>query len=83
MDDDFGFSINRPFYIKSRMPMGRVMEAISANNVTLKKYVKGRIAQQWVFDGISKTVKSVQWKSHSLDKQGGNLTVRPTSSRWW
>jgi len=65
------------------MPMGRVAEAISANNVTLKKYVKGRIAQQFFFDGITKTVRSQQWKNRSLDKQGNNLTLRPTNSRWF
>ena len=34
LDKDFGFKINEPFYIRSRLPMGRVMEAIGASNVT-------------------------------------------------
>jgi len=33
-DKEYGLYINRPFYIKSRMPMGRVMESIGASNVT-------------------------------------------------
>ena len=82
MDKDFGFEINRPFYIRSKMPMGRVMEAISANNVTLKKFYKNRKSQQWVFDRVSNTIKNQNWKNYSLDKQGGNLTVRTTNSKW-
>jgi len=64
---DYGFKINEPFFIVSRLPMKRVAEAIGASNVVLKKYVKNRLAQQWIFDQTSKTVKSVQWKSHSLE----------------
>jgi hypothetical protein len=63
--------------------MKRVAEAIGANNVTLKRYAKGRTAQQFYFDGVSKTIKNQQWKSHSLDMQGKNLTVRSTNSRWF
>jgi len=43
-DEEYGFEINRQFYIKSKMPMGRVMEAVSANNVVLRRYVAGRKA---------------------------------------
>jgi hypothetical protein len=67
INNDFGFHINRPFYIRSRMMMKRVAECIGANNVTLKKYRKNVLAQQWYFDGVSKTLKNNQWKSHSLD----------------
>jgi len=42
---EYGFKINEPFFIVSRMPMKRVAEAIGASNVVTKKYVKGRIAQ--------------------------------------
>jgi len=41
---DFGFKINEPFFMVSRMPMKRVAEAIGASNVVTKKYVKGRLA---------------------------------------
>jgi len=64
---EYGFKISEPFFIVSRMPMKRVAEAIGASNVVTKRYVKGRIAQQWFFDQTTKTVKSVQWKSHSLE----------------
>jgi len=42
LNTDFGLEINRPFYIRSRLPMNRVLEAISANNVVIKKMVKGK-----------------------------------------
>jgi hypothetical protein len=37
---EFGFHINRPFYIQSRMPMQRIAECIGASNVTLKNWRK-------------------------------------------
>jgi hypothetical protein len=87
LDEEFGFHINRPFYLRSRLPMQRVAEAVGANNVVLKRYAKGRIAQQFYFDGVSKTLKSQQWKTHSLDIQSNgrnpNVRVTTTNSRWW
>jgi hypothetical protein len=64
---EFGFHINRPFYIRSRMPMQRVAECHGANNVWLKRWRKNVAAQQWYFDETSKTLKNNYWKSHSLD----------------
>jgi len=40
LNKDFGFHINRPFYIRSRLPMKRIIECIGANNVTLKRWRK-------------------------------------------
>jgi hypothetical protein len=84
---EFGFHINRPFYIRSRMPMQRVMECHGANNVWLKRWRNNVKAQQWYFDEVSKTVKNNNWRSHSLDIQsnGGSTNIRctTTNSRWW
>jgi hypothetical protein len=33
---DFGFHVNRPFYIRSRLPMKRVAEMVGASNIVLK-----------------------------------------------
>jgi len=63
--------------------MKRVAEAIGASNVVIKTLVKNRLAQQFVFDGVTKTVKSVQWKNRSLQLSGNNLIISPTNSRWW
>jgi hypothetical protein len=84
---EFGFHINRPFYVRSRMPMQRVIECHGANNVWLKRWRKNALGQQWYFDEVSKTIKSQQWKSHSLDIQGNgsssNVRCTTTNSRWW
>jgi hypothetical protein len=82
-DSDFGFKVGLPFYLRSRMPMQRVMEAVGANNIVIKRWVKNRTAQQFYFDPISKTVKSQQWKAYSMDMQGNNLRLRTTNSRWF
>jgi hypothetical protein len=84
---EFGFHINRPFYIRSRMPMRRIAECHGANNVWLKRWRKNVAAQQWYFDEVSKTLKNNYWKSHSLDIQGNggstNIRCTTTNSRWW
>jgi hypothetical protein len=68
--------------------MKRVIETIGANNMVIKRYVKGRTAQQFYFDGVSKTIRSQQWKNYAIEIQsnGGSSNVRVTSginSRWW
>jgi hypothetical protein len=84
---EFGFHINRPFYIRSRMPMQRIAECHGGNNVWLKRWRKNVAAQQWYFDEVSKTIKNNYWKSHSLDIQGNgsstNMRCTTTNSRWW
>jgi hypothetical protein len=80
--------INRPFYLVSRLPMKRVAECVGANNIVLKRWVKGRAAQQFFFDQTSKTIRSQQWKNYAMEIQsnGRSKNLRMTSginSRWW
>jgi len=68
--------------------MKRVIETIGANNMVIKRYVKGRTAQQFYFDPVSKTIRSQQWKNYAVEIQsnGGSNNIRVTSginSRWW
>jgi len=58
LNEEFGFYINRPFYLVSRLPMRRVAECVGHNNVQLKRYVTNRTAQQFYFDQVSKTIRS-------------------------
>jgi len=58
LNEEFGFHINRPFYIVSELPFNRVAESIGANNITLKRWRKNVLAQQWYFDEVSKTIRS-------------------------
>jgi len=45
LDRDFGFIAMEPFYLKSRLPMERVVECVGANNAVIKKWAKNRKAQ--------------------------------------
>lgn len=87
LNKDFGFFVNRPFYIRSRLPMKRIAECVGANNVNLKRWRKNSLGQQWFFDPVTKTIRNQQWKSHSLDIQGNgasaNVRCTTTNSRWW
>jgi hypothetical protein len=44
VDTNFGFKVNEPFYLRTKMSSGRVMEITGGNNVILKAYAKGRTA---------------------------------------
>jgi hypothetical protein len=43
LNEEFGFYINRPFYIVSELPFNRVAESPGANNVVLKRWRKNWI----------------------------------------
>ena len=67
LSGEFGFHINRPFYIRSRLPMKRVAECHGANNVWLRRWRKNVTAQQFYFDQASKTIRSQQWKNYAME----------------
>jgi hypothetical protein len=80
--------INRPFYLVSRLWMKRVVECHGANNLTINRYTKGKLQQQYYFDQKSKTIRSQLWKNYAMEIQsnGNSNNVRMTSginSRWW
>jgi hypothetical protein len=64
----------------------RYLDLINNRNMVIKTQ-NGRRTQVWYFDQVSKTIKSQQWKSHSLDIQGNgasaNVRCTNTNSRWW
>jgi hypothetical protein len=62
--------------------MHRVAECVGANNMVLKRYSKGRLGQQFYYDGVSRTVRSQQWKNYALEIQsnGGSSNLRFTSN---
>jgi hypothetical protein len=64
---EFGFHINRPFYLRSRLPMKRVAECHGANNIWLRRWRKNVTAQQFFFDMASKTIRSQQWKNYAME----------------
>jgi hypothetical protein len=88
LNEEFGFHINRPFYIRSMMPMRRVMRCHGAGWIHLNRWVKGRQDQIFWFDEKTKTVRNQQWKTHAIERHsnGGHPYLRATSgitSRWW
>jgi hypothetical protein len=42
MNKDFGFYINRPFYIVSELPFNRVAEMLGGTNLVLKRWRKNQ-----------------------------------------
>jgi hypothetical protein len=87
LNEEFGFHINRPFYIVSELPFNRVAECHGANNVWLRRWRKNTTAQQWWFDEVSKTVRNNHWKNYALEIQSNgnsnNLRTAGVNSRWW
>jgi hypothetical protein len=80
--DGTGFIVDEPFYFRSRLPMRRVVECVGASNATLKKWAKGRKAQQWRFNPITKTINGMYWTSYVLNMEGTYLRCRSTTSKW-
>ena len=88
LNEDFGFYVNRPFYIVSRLPMKRVVQCHGATHVRLNRYIVNRKDQQYYFDPVSKTIRSNNWKNYAMEIQsnGGSKNIRMTAtinSRWW
>jgi hypothetical protein len=50
LNKDFGFWINRPFYIVSELPMHRVIEVIGAKALVIKSKVYDKKEQRFFFD---------------------------------
>jgi hypothetical protein len=69
------------------MPFKRVVECRGASDARLFRWRNNTPAQQWYFDGVSKTIRSQQWKGNSLtiDSNGRSTNLRCTASnsRWW
>lgn len=88
VDTDTGFHINRPFYIRSRLPMKRVAEAVGNNTITLKRWAKNRKAQKWTYDSVRKVIMNMNWTNYGIQipSNGGANDLRITSginSKWF
>jgi hypothetical protein len=85
LDGEFGFHINRPFYIVSRLPTNRVIEYYGGHAV-IRQWVMNKRTQQWVFDE-TRTMRSVQHKGNCLSIQSSgrshNIRYEGVNSRWW
>jgi len=50
LDKDFGWEINRPFYIISRLPTNRALEYQGGNYLRIRMWQMNKRSQQWVYD---------------------------------
>jgi hypothetical protein len=66
-NNQFGFHIMRPFVMRSRLGVRRVVECVSNAYVRSRKYYHNRKAQHWVFDNKSKTVQSYYWRNRAVE----------------
>jgi len=87
LNKDFGFFVNRPFYIRSRLPSGRMAECQSGI-VYQKRWRSGNTSQQWFFDPTTKTIRNQRNKNWSLEipynqYKGGQMRCTSTNSRWF
>jgi hypothetical protein len=88
LNEEFGFHINRPFYLVSELPFNRVAECIGASYLRLKRWRNNVTQQQFFFDEKTKTIRSKTWTNYAVEIQsnGGSNNIRMTSginSRWW
>jgi hypothetical protein len=67
LNEEFGFHINRPFYIVSELPFNRVAEMHGNTQVTLRRWRNNTRQQQWWFDEVKKVVRNNYWKNYALD----------------
>ena len=86
MNKEFGLEINRPFYMVSKMWMSRVA-TLAGMDIKLQTLSRTNLAQQFFFDGASKTIKNKQRSNLSLEIQnsgtGTNLRMSTTTARWF
>ena len=93
LNRDFGFHVNRPFMIFSKMYMRRALEVVgeeSKTNIVLnaRPYPAGdRLSKAWYSDSATKTIRSIAFKDQSLTiRDGGqsdDLQVDTTNARWF
>lgn len=86
--EEFGLFANRPFYIKSQLPNGRMAECQGNHDVRQRRWRNGELGMQWIFDPIKKVIRSKKWNNRVLEPINhatglGNMRCYTPSSRWW
>ena len=87
LNEEFGFHINRPFYLVSELPFNRVAEMLGGTNMVLKRWRNNQRQQQFFFDEVTKTIRNNYWKNYAIEIQSNgnsnNLKTAGINSRWW
>jgi hypothetical protein len=85
LNKDFGFYVQRDFYIVSRMRSGRFIEVINNRNLVIKTR-NGNKTQRFWFDQKTLTIKTrLNNQSIEIENSGrkANLRIWSTNSQWW
>jgi hypothetical protein len=84
LNKEWGFYINRPFYLRSRMMFRRIVEGRGHAEFKLRRYVKNRKEQQWIFHQPTKTIKSFKNQQKSIDVAvRDHMRMSHTDARWY
>lgn len=86
LNKDFGFFIDRPFYMVSRLSMKRGIAYRGGNDLAIRDIVDGSKDWKWTFDGKTKTIRSLRGdNSLAIMSSGGakKISTEKTTSRWW
>ena len=85
LNEDFGFFVQRPFFIISELKANRYLDLINNRNVVIKT-PNARNTQVWWFDQKSLTIRT-KLNNQSWDIQNSgrnqNMQIWSTNSRWW
>jgi len=80
----YGLYIQRPFFIQTQMPSNRYLDIV--NGAVVLKTPNSFKSQQWYFDNVTKTIRSVK-TNQSFNIQGNgrskHLRLYNNNSRWW
>jgi len=88
-DSEWGFYRNKHFYIRSRLPMKRIIQVCPGNKTCIRRRVDPtkRNGQIWYFDPVGKVIKDIAWK-YVIEIRGSGtqnhlaLNSKMTSM-WW
>lgn len=82
----YGWLINEPFYAFNKKS-GNVIEVIGGKNLSERKFERNKELQQFYFDHVSSTIKSVSYKNLSWhiqdDGKSRNMQLHNTNGRWF
>jgi hypothetical protein len=84
-NEDFGFYVERPFYIVTQLPSRRYLSVINNRQITIKT-PHGQNTQTWWFDQRTLTVKTkLNNQSFDIASSGRskNFQIWSTNSNWW
>jgi hypothetical protein len=85
LNKDFGFIVEKDFYIVTKLGSGRYLDIIDGRNIVIKTR-NGRNTQRWYFHQQSLSIRT-RYNNQSIEIQNSgrhaNLRIWSTQSKWW